>query len=270
MQEIDLVLSGSGIRFYAFWGAYQELRKHFKIKRIAGTSGGSIVGGLISLVNNELLTYEEAEKILMQQQPKKYIDPNFFFWNGWCIYKGKKFLKILHDVFKDHKFSDLKDLYVVVTDLSNRKPVVLSAYTTPNEKVYKWIYASSAVPFVFRPLKVDNRMFVDGLVTINFAIDLFEDNKRPTIGLRVTSSQDKEANLKSLVGRTIAVVETFRQAAEREHVEDAYWARVIRIDTGSISSLDFFDADTFKPNLIERGRQTTCEWIQRNKEDLLE
>lgn len=55
-----------------------------------------------------------------------------------------------------------KDLVVVVTDVEDRKTVFLRPSTHPKLKVKRAVAASCCIPFLFQPVEIDGKKYVDG------------------------------------------------------------------------------------------------------------
>lgn len=84
----------------------------------------------------------------------------------------------------DVSFQQLKDqgcrpLKIVATDLGTREPIVYSAAggTERHGSVLDAVRASTSYPFVFQPVKLDNRYFVDGGLCSSLPVHLFESER---------------------------------------------------------------------------------------------
>lgn len=101
----------------------------------------------------------------------------------------------------DSTMLDLKeitghDLTCIATRLARPHVARFNAEITPHAKIHDAIYASIAVPFVFKPLNDDNgNILVDGGLIRNFAIYEYDYNgvKSPTtLGLSLHGEYDEE------------------------------------------------------------------------------
>ena len=110
----------------------------------------------------DLLTHPDVSQLISE-----------FGWEN-----GNTFREIIRSILKDSGISpectlgDLKKLLrkefaCVATDLNASAPIVLSSTQTPELQVCDAIYMSSSVPFVFKPMKFEERMVVDGCMTCN-------------------------------------------------------------------------------------------------------
>src|SRR5688572_31966980 len=142
----NLVMEGGGVRGIAYGGALTELQKQgvlSEIKRVGGTSAGSIQAMLLALA----YTPEEITQITYQTNINHFADGRFIFIGGFSRmvnqfgwYRGEKFSKWLGKrieqktgnanltFFQLHELalnSGFRDLYVTGTDLSKQQAVVL-------------------------------------------------------------------------------------------------------------------------------------------------
>jgi NTE family protein len=81
--------------------------------------------------------------------------------------------------FQDLKELGCKPLKIVATDLGSREPRVYSAAggREQNGSVLDAVRASTSYPFVFQPVKVNDRYLVDGGLCSNLPIFLFETER---------------------------------------------------------------------------------------------
>ena len=143
-QPISLVLSGGGARGIAHIGAIEELEKQgFKIKSIAGTSMGALVGGLYAL--GKMQEYKEWIFTLDKLDIFRLID---FTFNTQGLIRGDRVFNKMKKFIPDMNIEELKIPYAAVaTDITNGKEVVFT-----NGSIYEAIRASIAIPTVFTPV----------------------------------------------------------------------------------------------------------------------
>lgn len=200
---INGVFEGGGIKGIAYIGAIRFLEERgYKFKFVGGASVGSLFSALISA---NFTSYEMEELIknfdinTLLDLEKKTINK---FING-IKQKGLnniiRFEQYLFDVlsmknvktFQDLKLGSDYLLKIVVTDLTNRKMVIipdeLDNYNYSKDKflVSKAVSISCSIPLIFTPYKMGNNVFVDGGVTNNFPINLFKNSDIPTIGFKL-------------------------------------------------------------------------------------
>ncbi len=197
--KIGLVLSGGGARGIAHIGVLKALEKlQIPIDCIAGTSMGSIVGGLYASGYSpeeieELVRVTDWDKAFTDRPPRehhtmrqKQLDASFLIphrvgLNGGDIQlplgaiEGQHLDQILHRatlLAKD--VSDFDDLPIpfraVATDLVTGQEVILSKGSLPDA-----LRASMSIPGFFAPMELDGRFLVDGGMANNLPISVARD-----------------------------------------------------------------------------------------------
>ncbi len=194
--RIGLALSGGGARGAAHIGVLKVLAKHkIPIDYIAGTSMGSIVGGMyaagMSPADLEaMISQIDWKDAFTDRIPRKdrsfrrkrdddlYLVKNKPGISGFNLefppglLDGQKIdllLKrhTLHAVTA-RNFDDLSTPFrAIATDLENGNPVVLEKGDLASA-----MRASMSIPIVFSPREIDGLMLVDGGVSCNLPIDI--------------------------------------------------------------------------------------------------
>lgn len=193
---IGLVLGGGGARGAAHIGVLEVLeREHIPICRIAGTSMGSIVGGLYAagytpqemhdiittLDWNDLFSDNPArEDMPMRRKDADYrylLNFEVGYKNGRIVtpagvVQGQKLLlllrRLLISTWDVHDFDQLPIPFrAVATDIVAGKPVVFGSGDLAVS-----IRSSMSVPGAFAPTSVDDQLLVDGGLMDNVPIDV--------------------------------------------------------------------------------------------------
>jgi predicted acylesterase/phospholipase RssA len=74
---------------------------------------------------------------------------------------------------RSNRFEELdKELYVIATDLDTGERVVFGNEYTTNVPISMAVAASSAVPMLYKPVRIDGREYVDGSLRGNASLDL--------------------------------------------------------------------------------------------------
>jgi NTE family protein len=165
-QKVALVLSGGGARGIAHIGVIEELeRRGFKITSIAGTSMGSLIGGVYAA--GKLKELKEWIYTLDKGKIFRMVD---FTLSKQGLIKGDKVLKKMKDYIPDTNIEELPlPFAAVAVDLISRREVVFR-----EGSLYHAIRASIAIPSVFTPVKEDHRLLVDGGVLNNIPLEYVE------------------------------------------------------------------------------------------------
>lgn len=171
--NIGLVLSGGGMRGAAHIGAIKALEEHNIYPTcIAGTSAGAVIGGLYAHGYNcdEMLHFFKTIQLL---DYKKYaINKPGFIDSG-------KYYKFFKKKFPEDSFSVLKkNLFITTTNITDG---VLQVFS--DGELIKPILASSAFPGLFSPVKIKDKLYIDGGVLNNFPVELIKKNCNILIGV---------------------------------------------------------------------------------------
>ncbi len=153
-KKVSLVLSSGGARGIAHIGIINELEKRgYEICSIAGTSMGSLVGGIYASGNLDILV-----KWLYSLSAVDIIKLFDFTLSKNGIVKGDKAYKEMKKIIPDYNIEDLKIPFVAVsTDIMNNIEIIHD-----KGSLYQAIRASTSIPTFFKPLKAENTYLVDG------------------------------------------------------------------------------------------------------------
>ncbi len=160
-MKVGIVLSGGGIRGIAHLGVLKALKDSgLEISLISGTSAGSIVGALFAqgLDPYEVLQIFQKTKLLRFIRPSIGGSGLLSMENAFDLFKSY----LPHDDFKQLKI----ELTVTATNFNEGKLVYFSSGS-----LIKSIMASSCIPGVFKPIIIDDTMYVDGGVMNNFPVE---------------------------------------------------------------------------------------------------
>lgn len=180
-QPIGLALSGGGAKGLAHAGVLQFLEeKNIKIKKIAGTSSGAIVGGLYA-------AGKSPEEIL-----GFFKSVNLFHWKHFTIVKpgiidAKAFRVYFNNFIENILIGEAKtDVLITATDLVSGRLKVFKK----DENLIDAMLCSSSVPGVFSPYKIEDNLYTDGGVLNNFPTDLLQADCEHIVGVYVNPLQD--------------------------------------------------------------------------------
>jgi len=153
-KTVSLVLGSGGARGHAHIGVIRALEEmDFEVRNIAGTSMGAAVGGIYAA--GELDTYTEWAYQLAKSDVVKLLD---FSFSWQSVFKGERIIKVLQELIGDREIEDLdKRFTAVATSLDEQREVWLNS-----GDLFTAIKASTAVPGVFAPVKLNGRVLVDG------------------------------------------------------------------------------------------------------------
>lgn len=167
--RIGLVLSSGGARGLAHVGVIQVLEEAgIPITAIAGCSMGAYVGSLWAAGLNGAHLEERAREIKDRPTLKALMDFNIPPSEG--LIRGEKLRKHLERDLGEKTFADLdKPLLVIATDLDRLTPFVFDSGIVSHA-----VHASSAIPAVCAPVRLNNRRYTDGGVSEPLPVTLLK------------------------------------------------------------------------------------------------
>ncbi|MBD3306671.1 BamA/TamA family outer membrane protein [candidate division KSB3 bacterium] len=278
--KVGLALSGGGARGFAHLGAIKVLEElGMPVDYIAGTSMGSIIGGLYAIGYSieeleEVIQEVDWEDIFSDTPPRnlwsyqrkrastRYILGVGFNRKGFVVPRGltsgQKISNLL--AFLTLRASDIEDFdnfpipyRAVAADIVTGEEVILDHGSLADA-----MRASMSVPGVFTPITIDGHMLVDGGVVKNLPVDVVKQMGADVIiAIDVSSPlRDKES-----LGNPIAILnqmiglQILRSTEEQRQLADV----VVHVDLGEYSSTSFGNA----PEISELGEQSTRDNLEK-------
>ena len=191
--KVGLVLSGGGAKGLAHIGILKSLEEAgITPDFITGTSMGSIIGGLYSIGYSadeirEIALAADWDRLLSNQillnevvfEEKEYYG-RYIYGVGLRGYKpefqkglieGQKLSNLLSSLTRPvHEINDFRDLPIpftcVAADIETGLKVVLN-----QGSLARSLRASMAIPTVFTPVEIDDKLLVDGGLVQNFPVE---------------------------------------------------------------------------------------------------
>ncbi|PQA92213.1 NTE family protein [Chryseobacterium piscicola] len=158
---IGLTLSGGGMRGIAHIAVLKALEEYnLKPDIISGTSAGSIIAAFYSFGKSP----DEMMEIVKQTT---FFSRSFLRLSKNGIFSSNFILKLFTDYFPKDDFKILKiPIYVATTELTHG---IVDFFSEGN--LFLPLLASSSVPFVLPPVKIGDKIYVDGGVLDNLPIE---------------------------------------------------------------------------------------------------
>lgn len=204
--DIALVLGGGGSKGIAHIGALSVFEKYnIPIDLIVGTSAGSAIGALYADEPDSHIIREKIFKL------KKWdiLDPSFFDTiRGLASLKGPikgyAYQKFFIDNLKSKNFENLKIPFIAVTtDIEANQPFIIRS-----GPIAPAINASSAIPPFFSPVKIYNRLLVDGGVVYPVPVNIAKEyNPKLIISVDISAPPTREelTNIGWLTYRSLCI-----------------------------------------------------------------
>jgi NTE family protein len=154
-KSVSLVLGCGAARGLAHIGVIRVLHEQgYNIASISGTSMGALVGGLYAA--GGLGEFTDIALSFKKVDFFKYLDLSLFAKSG--MLKGDIIIDTLKKIVGDVTIEDLSIPYTAVaTDINSGREIWLR-----EGRLYDAIRASIAIPGVFTPHRIGNRLLVDG------------------------------------------------------------------------------------------------------------
>lgn len=225
--KVALVLGAGASRGFAHIGALKVLESNgIPIHMIIGTSAGSFVGSLYAYGFNAF----QLQKMSFSIEEGDIIDltiPD----NGFI--KGEKLQEYINKTIKNTPIERLKiPFYAVATDIQTGQEIVFGKGNTGTA-----VRASCSIPGIFIPVKIDNRMYVDGGVVSPVAVDAARRlGADVVIAVDISSDADRK--------QPEGIIETILQSinimySKLASIQESRADVVIKPKVGYISSNDF-------------------------------
>ena len=159
--KIAIVLGAGASKGFAHIGVLKVLESNkIPIHMIVGTSAGSFVGSLYAYGYNAF----QLQKMSFSIEKGDILDitiPD----NGFI--KGEKLEEYINEKVKNTPIENLRiPFYSVATDLQNGQEVVFGKGNTGTA-----VRASCSIPGIFNPVKISDRIYVDGGVVSPVAVE---------------------------------------------------------------------------------------------------
>lgn len=170
-EEIGLVLSGGGVRAIAHIGLIKVLLENGIVPtQVSGTSAGALVCALYAAGYNtdEMIQFFKQTPIL---------DFSLYALNKPGILDSVKYEKFFKTFFLENSFEKLK--YPLTTTATNLLSGRLEYFS--KGELIKPLIASCALPPLFSPLKINDKLYSDGGILNNFPVEPLKKQKIPKI-----------------------------------------------------------------------------------------
>lgn len=280
--RVGVVLSGGGAKGFAHIGVLKVIEESgLPIDYIAGTSMGSIVGGLYSIGYSpetmiRLVKEQNWNAVMSDAIPRKYIPveekmmdrhylATFPFRNNKiemksAIYDGAMvnllLARLTSPVYDIRNYSELSVPFLcVAADIETAE-----AYEMTRGNLQRSIRASMSIPFYFTPVEVDGRLLIDGGMRNNFPVHNLRDKGLDIIiGVNVQRDFRKKDDLNSLakiLDQMIAMTDIDANMKAQEEVDIH-----IKPDLSNYGMMDFNYYDT----IIALGEQAARKYLPEFK-----
>jgi NTE family protein len=170
-KRVALVIGSGSVKCAAAIGLQNVLRREgIEIGMLVGCSGGSMFAALMALGYDAPTIADMASRLWTRGITRRHSYRDFFsillpgplkFSEDFGLVDDRLVMERIRLAFGDRTFADVKTpLYVAATDFLNGEQVVLT-----EGKLVDAIRGSIAMPYIFKPYRVDGRLLVDGYLS---------------------------------------------------------------------------------------------------------
>lgn len=194
-MKIGLALSGGGVRGIAHLGAIKAMEERgFSFSHVSGASAGSIIGAFYCTGYSP----EEILKILEKTSLYKIVRPAIS-WRG--LLKLDKVISEFRSYFREDSFESLDiPLHISATDITHGTIKYFH-----EGSLMQAMLASSSIPVVFDPVKIEETYYIDGGILNNLPVEPVKETCEKVIGIHTNSAgvHNGPINMKLLMERSL-------------------------------------------------------------------
>jgi NTE family protein len=227
--KVALVLGGGAARGFAHIGAIKALEAQGIVPDlIVGTSAGAVVGALYAAGNGGF----ELQRLAIQMEEGQVSD-----WSlpDRGVIRGEALQNFINHAVGQRPLEKLPRLFAVVaTDLQNGEAVVFRSGNTGMA-----VRASSSVPGVFQPVKINGREYVDGGLVSPVPVEEARDMGADFVIAVDISNKPQYGSTKSTIDVLLQTFAIMGQSIGRHEL--MYADVVIRPQMTGIKATDFQD-----------------------------
>tara|TARA_B110000008_G_C16964572_1_gene561426 strand:+ start:2140 stop:3111 length:972 start_codon:yes stop_codon:yes gene_type:complete len=220
-----VICEGGSNKGIMYCGAYKVLcdytdfrEKLSNVKGFIGTSSGAIFALGLSIgfsPSQGMAIAKHMASSLQNVAPQMDIG---MLWNSFGTDDGNQMRKIIAGILSEKGFSgditlsQLQHLcnntfICVATEIPSQKAVYFNAKDHPDLKVVDAVFMSMCVPFLFRPFKYNNKLYVDGGLRANFPLSYCDAKDAFTFSFNVpedTEIKDWQGYLYNIITCSVA------------------------------------------------------------------
>jgi NTE family protein len=284
----NLIISGGSMRGFTFLGVIKYLEEIDILQNIETFTGTSI-GACLSLCLSLKFTSKELIDIFtnldIENQRDITIDNVLKFFENYGLDDGEKIVTIFKIII-DKKIKLLKSeteitdenitfqnlfnitknkLTIVGCCLNNMETIFYNHELTPDMKVLDALRITFSIPFIFKPVLIDGKYYVDGGITNNYPIELFDSKE--SIGIVSVNKNMYDLKIENIEHFLTSILWSSFYYELKKKIE-MYKEITINIEC-EINSFDFALDKKKKKKLIEFGYNQTKEIFKKKFKDHL-
>lgn len=250
--RIALVLGGGGARGFAHVGVLRALEQEkIQVDLIVGTSVGSLIGALYAAEPNTF----ELEWKAFKLEKEDIFDFSILSAARGAV-KGEAIKRFLKENFPDPEISHFEIPFIAIaTDINTGQRIEIR-----NGSVVDAVRASTAIPGIFTPAKIADRVCVDGGVVANVAVDTARANGADIVIASNIGKNVVDYNVSDAVSVTLQAIEIMMGEMATYQLENA--DVVVSPAIGDVGTMDFSQ----KKRCMQAGIEATRAQVDNIKE----
>ncbi len=247
-EKTALALGGGAVLGAAHIGVLKALEEaDIQIDYIAGTSIGAFVAAFYAFG----ISLKEIEEIALKL---KWLDISKISLSPYGLLSNNKLGKLIHKYIGNKKIEEAGiPLSMIATDISNGDKVILDQGPLADS-----VMASTCIPGIFKPVKIDNMLLVDGGIVENVPFKTCrEAGASYVIGvdLNARHTYEQPDNILDVILNSFHFVFQQQSDLQSEHAD-----LVIKPDLSAFNRSDINQVE----RLIEKGYSDTKEQLRKN------
>jgi predicted acylesterase/phospholipase RssA len=205
----NLVISSGGVIILSLLGSLKYLNENNLLKDVKcyfGVSAGAILCTMLALdytideIKDFLINFDLLKMVGNYDITNLINNYGFSLGENCKIIAQSIIIYKLGNENKDYTFKQLyddkkKELNLFATCVEDKTLWRFSHISNENVPIWKALIASSNIPFLFAPIEIDNKTFIDGAAINVYPINYVPDNEiNETLGLYVNNNHNIDLN----------------------------------------------------------------------------
>lgn len=246
-RKIGLALGGGAVLGAAHIGILKALEKNnISVNYLTGTSIGALIGALYAFGK----TPDEIQQIALDID---WMDFSNISLSKYGLLSNEKISIFLEEQIGDVTFNEAKiPIAVVATDISNGQKVIIS-----EGKIAEAVMASTALPGIFAPVEINDRLLVDGGIVENVPVVSLKEMGAEfciAVDLNAKHSQKKPESILEVLLNTFDFTIMTATKLQTEEAD-----LIIKPD---LTSFNMVDTDQIE-DLIAQGYSETLKYLEK-------
>lgn len=218
--KTSFVFSGGGTKGFLLLGALIKIQEETSssffssvVKKYTGTSVGAMIALLLCIgytpleIYEELLTKDFNTLTNLLTIFHCFKSPIFSLDSGKNLYSyyeylvSKKILSLPITLFElfEKTGIELNIISCCISNYPNQTTCILNHKTFPDLDVITAVKMSSSIPFIFPPVVYKNKLYVDGGVSMNYPISIYDSNDESILGFFMDSTHKSSGVFEEVV-----------------------------------------------------------------------